>query len=210
MDNETKIHLSSFETELLNNAEWILTKNNILKKTQSILERLQENISDYTALHRHLFPSQVIAISPKVSKGENYKGLPWLMLDYPRYFGKEGPSSDQANIFAIRTMFWWANFFSTTLHLSGIYKQEYHPAIIHHYEDLCKNEYYYCVSSDQWHHHFEKENYLRLNEFTKNEFIELMREKPFIKLSRRFLLTEWENAIKLLSEEFVRIVGYLG
>jgi hypothetical protein len=210
MDNEPKIRLSSFETELLNNSEWILTKNNILKKTQSVLERVQENISDYTALHRQMFPPQVIAISPKISKGENYKGLPWLMLDYPRYFGKEGSSLGQANIFAIRTMFWWANFFSTTLHLSGIFKQEYHLAIIRHYEDLCKNEYYCCVSSDQWQHHFEKENYRRLNELTQNEFIELIREKAFIKLSRRFPLTEWDNAIKLLSEEFVRIAGYLG
>jgi hypothetical protein len=210
MDNETKIHLSSLEMELINNSDWILTKNNILKKTQSILERVQENVYDYAALHRHLFPSQVMAISPKVSKGENYKGLPWLMLDYPRYFGKEGTSPDKANIFAIRTMFWWANFFSTTLHLSGIYKEEYQTAITRHYKDLCKNEYYCCVSTDQWHHHFEKENYRRMDEFTKNEFNDFVREKPFIKLSRRFLLTEWGKAIKLLSEEFVRIAGYLG
>ena len=65
--------------------------------------------------------------SPKISKGENYKGLPWLVLDYPRYFNKE-------DIFAIRTLFWWGNFFSITLHISGKYKMRYEKKIIDSFE----------------------------------------------------------------------------
>jgi len=38
------------------------------------------------------------AIAPKISKGENYEGLPWVILDFPRYFDKE-------NVFAIRCFF---------------------------------------------------------------------------------------------------------
>src|SRR5437762_6528899 len=135
MDNLPKIQLSPLEFELMNNSEWILTKNNILKKTQRLLEQVRQNILDYTRLHPDLFPGQVTTVSPKISKGENYRGLPWFMLDYPRYFDKD-------NIFAIRAMFWWGNFFSTTLHLSGIYKEKYYRAIVDRYEDLCKNEFY--------------------------------------------------------------------
>ena len=151
MDDQTKIHLSPYEAGLLSNSEWILTKNTIIKKAKWLLEEVQQNIFDYTRLQSTIFPKEVITISPKISKGENYKGLPWLMLDYPRYFDKE-------NIFAIRIMFWWGNFFSTTLHLSGHYKQKYHQAIIHSYEDLHKNEFYLCINDEQWDHHFEKEN----------------------------------------------------
>src|SRR5205085_6252317 len=100
MSVETKIQLSDFEKELLNNSEWILTKNNVIKKAQQLLGHVQENVSDYTNANAKIFPAEVAAISPKISKGENYLGLPWLMLDYPRYFDKE-------NIFAIRAMFWW-------------------------------------------------------------------------------------------------------
>ena len=40
-------------------------------------------------------PAEMLFHSPKISKGENYKGLPYVMLDYPRCFGK-------TDIFAIR------------------------------------------------------------------------------------------------------------
>jgi len=202
MDNETKIHLSAFEMNLLTDSNWILTKNNIIKKAQRLLEEVQYNILDYTKLHPNLFPGEVVAISPKISRGENYKGLPWLMLDYPRFFDKE-------NIFAIRTMLWWGNFFSTTLHLSGKYKKEYSGSITLAHQSLFKDQFYICINEYQWHHHFEQENYLTVNNFTQTEFIELIRKRDFVKLASKFSLYEWDNAITLLSENFVRIAGWL-
>ena len=203
MDDQTKIHLSPYEAGLLSNSEWILTKNTIIKKAKWLMEEVQQNIFDYTRLQSTIFPKEVITISPKISKGENYKGLPWLMLDYPRYFDKE-------NIFAIRIMFWWGNFFSTTLHLSGACKQKYCDSIIKSYEELCKNEFYYCINDNQWNHHFEKTNYLPVKAFSSEEFPERVNERSFIKLSCKFPLTEWSDAIKLLSENFARIANWLG
>src|SRR5437762_9288085 len=203
MDMEPKIQLSSFEMDLLNNSEWILTKNTIVKKAQRLLEQVQGNIYDHTKLNPGVFPTEVITISPKISKGENYLGLPWLMLDYPRYFDKE-------NIFAIRIMFWWGNFFSTTLHLSGHYKQKYHQAIIHSYEDLHKNEFYLCINDEQWDHHFEKENYLSVKSFTAEGFGDEVQKKSFIKLSCKLSFSQWNDAVRLLSESFTKITGWLG
>ena len=202
MDNETKIHLSAFEMNLLTDSNWILTKNNIIKKGQRLLEEVQYNILDYTKLRPNLFPAEVVAISPKISRGENYNGLPWLMLDYPRFFDKE-------DIFAIRTMLWWGNFFSTTLHLSGKYKKEYSDSIKLAHQSLCKDQFYICINEHQWHHHFEQENYLPVNNFTQTEFIELIRKRDFVKLASKFSLDEWDNAITLLSGNFVRIVDWL-
>ena len=130
MSDQTKIQLSPFESQLVNNSEWILTKNLIIKKAQQLLEEVQESIWRYTTVSRVNLPGEVTAISPKISKGENYHGLPWLTLDYPRYFQKE-------KVFAIRTMFWWGNFFSTTIHLSGQYKERYASAIAASDEALC-------------------------------------------------------------------------
>jgi hypothetical protein len=202
MDNETKIHLSPFEMDLVTDPKWILTKNNILKKVQRLLESVQENMLDYTALHRELFSPEILASPPKISKGENYNGLPWRILDYPRYFNKE-------NIFAIRTLFWWGNFFSTTLHLSGKYKREHQIAISAFHKELCKNQFYICIHEEQWHHHFEKGNYLPVKDFTENTFHDLIKERPFIKLSCQCSFSDWDIAIKLLSENFVRITKWL-
>lgn len=202
MHNETKIQLSPFEMDLLNNSEWILTKNVIVKKAQYLLEQVQQNVFDYTKAHAGVLPKEVINISPKISKGENYKGLPWLMLDYPRYFDKE-------NIFAIRTMFWWGHFFSVTLHLSGRYKNQYSDAILSAYHELCDKNFYSCIHEEQWHHHFEEENYKAVKEFTQSEFDDHIRYRTFIKLSIPISFSEWENAIKSLPENFERIIEWL-
>ncbi len=203
MNEQTKIQLSPFEMDLLNNSEWILTKNLIIKKAQRLLEEVQENIWQHAKGSSVNFPSEVIVISPKISKGENYKGLPWLILDYPRYFKKE-------KVFAIRTMFWWGNFFSTTLHLSGEYKKRYSCSIVQSYEALCENEFFTCIHDEQWHHHFEKENYLPVKNFTAGDFADHVGARSFIKLSCRLSFLKWNDAPKLLSESFIRITNWLG
>jgi hypothetical protein len=202
MSLQTKIQLSILEAELLHNSEWILTKNNIIKKAQQLLGAVQENIFDYTNANAAIFPEEVFAIAAKISKGENYLGLPWLILDYPRYFDKE-------NIFAIRTMFWWGNFFSTTLHLSGKYKERYTKNMIGNYEALKKGQFYTCVNEDQWHHHLEKENYKQVKEFSAGDFENHIRAKPFVKLSKKLSLSCWDDAIQILSGEFVTITKWL-
>lgn len=203
MSDQTKIQLSPFEMDLLSNSDWILTKNLIVKKAQRLLGEVQENILRYTREHSINLPPEVTIISPKISKGENYNGLPWLMLDYPRYFEKE-------KVFAIRTMFWWGNFFSTTLHLSGPYKERYGSAIVHSYEALCKNEFYTCIHHEQWHHHFEKDNYLPVKNFTAADFADNINNRSFIKISCQLPFLEWNSAPGLLSESFIQITKWLG
>ena len=197
-----KIRLSPEEAALVLQSEWILTKNGIVKKARCLLERVQENIIGYSDQHMGIFPKEVIAISPKISKGENYKGLPWLMLDYPRYFDKE-------NFFAIRTMFWWGNFFSTTLHISGKYKERCTATIIQSYDKLSTDQVYTCINPEQWHHHLEKENYLPVTDFSLPEFTEEVQKRSFIKLSKKISLLQWDQAITLLTENFIKITGWL-
>jgi hypothetical protein len=190
--------------DLLNNSEWILTKNLIVKKAQRLAGKSPGNyfwtIFKGSSLS---LPQEVIIISPKISKGENYNGLPWLMLDYPRYFKKE-------KVFAIRTMFLWGNFFSTTLHLSGQYKERYSSVIMQSYEALCENEFFTCINDEQWHHHFEKENYLPVKNFTASDFADHIDTRSFIKLSCQLSFLQWNDAPDLLSESFIRITNWLG
>jgi hypothetical protein len=105
----SKIRLSPSEAALVGNAEIILTKNSILQKTVALLAQLQEEITSQKAL-------PPFSPSAKISKGENYRGLPYAVLDYPRIAGGE-------DLFFIRSMFWWGHFFSSTLQLAGAYKE---------------------------------------------------------------------------------------
>src|SRR3954447_26685572 len=134
MSTQTKIQLSDFEKELLNNSEWILTKNNVIKKAQRLLGHVQENVSDYTDTNLNIFPPGVAAIPPKISKGENYLGLPWLILDYPRISSPE-------RFFFIRSMFWWGHFFSSTLQVGGEYKKTVKVKLQDNLEGLSAKDY---------------------------------------------------------------------
>ena len=114
----TKILLSAEELSLVQDTHWLLTKNNIIEKTKALFGNLAESLVKQTSRYEDHFPQTVHLYSPKVFKGEYYEGLPYVMLDYPRIFGKD-------DVFAIRTFFWWGNFFSITLQLKGSYHQEY-------------------------------------------------------------------------------------
>src|SRR5437762_7300116 len=100
MKDHSKIQLSLFEMDLVNNAGWILTKNGIIQKAKQLLLGLQEKQQVYLQLQSSSISAEVLRPSAKISKGENYHGLPYLILDFPRFF-------EHKDIFAIRTMFWW-------------------------------------------------------------------------------------------------------
>lgn len=187
--NEAKIQLSTSEMELMCNAEIILTKNKILQQIKILLEHLQNAMIEYgEANSKNKKLNNLLAANPKISRGENYTGLPYLILDYPRLF-------DTSNIFTIRTMFWWGNFFSITLHLAGHYKNENLKEIENAYEALLHKQFYVGVNENQWMHHFKEENYLMIKNLSKEEFIHCSREYSHIKLATFFSLKEIDSVI---------------
>jgi|SRR5688572_118905 hypothetical protein len=194
----TKIRLSTEEKELLLRPDWILTKNSIQKKVWQLLEHLQA--AQQPAMK--MLPEEVRVISGKISRGENYKGLPWLILDQPRYFDKD-------NVFAIRTLFWWGHFFSCTLQLSGRYKEMYEQKIVSGLSLLKEKDFFICVNTDPWEHHFEEENYIAANNLSDTTFKEIVNKNSFIKLSKKISLEDWDKAEDLLLDIFLSYMKML-
>lgn len=188
----TKIRLSSEEKELVMQSGWILTKNRVLKKVWDLLEEMQTAQQDYMI---HL-PEEVRKVNAKISKGENYQGLPWLILDQPRYFNKE-------HVFAIRELFWWGNFFSSTLQLSGNYKTRYEKRILDSLDQLKEQDFYLCVNTDPWQHHFEEGNFEPMRGMSKDKMEEWIMRSGFIKLSKKIPMERWDS----VEDELLEIFG---
>src|SRR5690606_35248150 len=131
---EAKIRLSPAEMDLVNNADIILTKNAIIQKAMHLLGALQEKQQSWVKANMAGFGR---GSSPKISKGENYRGLPYLVLDYPRIFDTEA-------LFMVRSMFWWGNFFSITLHATGHFANALSEKFVLQYSQLKEREYHYC------------------------------------------------------------------
>jgi len=197
-----KIRLSAKEMELVTNADWILTKNGIIDKGKTLFGELQEELIAHLKTISPLLPVDVTRIPPKISKGENYNGLPYLILDYPRIFDKQ-------NIFAIRTLFWWGNFFSITLHLGGVHKDEYEKKCILALELFKQHDFYFCINTDEWEHHFDSSNYIPVKDQDIEEWKQHVKEKPFLKMAKKYSLHLWDDAVDKLAADFKILTGML-
>jgi len=197
----TKITLSAKELSLVTNAEWILTKQQIIQKVYLLFSAQIPVIKSVLTTPGLVLPEEAISSVPKIYKGENYLQLPYVMLDYPRCFsGKD--------IFAIRTMFWWGNFFSITLHIAGKYKEILGEKIRSN-EQLASGRLYIGVNEDQWQHHFEENNFLPLCDLSKEEQLSFLGENDFIKLALKFPLQEWNDMPAMLQEGYHEIAAIL-
>jgi len=192
---QTKIQLLPAEMELVSSPEIILTKNAILQKIRSFLEALQIKQLEILKEYASKFPEEVLKTSPKISRGENYKGLPWLVLDNPRHF-------QHNNIFAIRTMFWWGNFFSITLHLSGKYKNDFLGKNSESISMLKKNDFYIYAGQKEWEHDFDPESYKKISAATIDELEKIFSGNNFLKLAIKFPIDSLETIEEKLCRNY--------
>lgn len=197
MNAISKLTLSAEELQLVSNTDFILTKHRIIAKANNLLGEQAAFAQQYTAVVN--LPEAVKQTSPKIAKGENYLQLPWLLLDYPRLF-------DKGNIFAIRTMFWWGNFFSCTLQLGGIYKKQFEIAVAKNICNLPQQLFFICINEDEWQHHFETTNYAPLHSIGTAAAQKIITEKKFIKIACRFSLQQWQQMPQLLQQSFITLL----
>jgi hypothetical protein len=201
MNRFSKLMLSDEELQLVNNPGFILTKRMIIDKVCGLLGALQEDQKTVIENEKHWLPPPVVRSSAKISKGENYLQLPYVLLDHPRCFEAE-------DIFAVRTMFWWGNFFSTSLHLSGKYKEMFQQKITENLGRI-KQEIFICVNENQWQHHFEAGNYVAAKQMPADEIQKVLLEKRFVKLAIKFPLQPWNDIPLLLDGAFKEMIEML-
>lgn len=217
--NSANLQLSPEELRLVSDPGWILTKNSIVAKAVGIMAGLAETYREVWAAGGvaragigaagagAIRPIEVGGIAggglrvepgdPKVSRGENYRGLPWVMLDYPRVFGRE-------DVLAIRTMFLWGHGFNITLHLKGRFQSLYLGVIRERRVALGAAGFFVGVHPDEWRHEHTEEVYQPLRVFEG-----VLGEGGFFKLSAAVGLDRWAEAPELLAGLFTTLVEVL-
>ena len=201
MNNKSKLALSDEELQLVTSSEWILTKRIILDKVDILLGNLAVKQKAIIKKYKSILPIDVVASSAKISKGENYLQLPYRMLDYPRCFTGE-------HVFAVRTMFWWGNFFSVSLLLSGKYKDLFAEKILAKSVEFSK-DLFICVHDNPWQHHFEQTNYIVFYNFEKTQVEDLINQKDFLKIALKFELKQWNNIDSLLKDACNKLISLI-
>jgi hypothetical protein len=172
---DTKLGLSEEELKAITDTTFFLLKHSATKKIMELYGGLEKEMKD--KFSRYKFDVKNLnASSGKIFRGENYRLFPYILLDYPRLFNVN-------SVFAFRTMFWWGNEFSFTLHLQGEALDQYRNLLREKFELLLNKEVYICVNDTPWQYHFGNDNYIllddagsKMNELLDNTFIKLCRK----------------------------------
>ncbi len=202
MTEKTKIAFSAKELQMVSDKEWILTKQLIIEKVCQFFGSMALTMQGLVQNCGNNLPEQATKSNPKISRGENYEGLPYVMLDYPRYFTKE-------STLAIRTLFWWGNFISISLQLSGTIKDSAIQSLIANLIILQQKDYSICVNTDPWKHHFGADNYVPLKNVDATEFAARLYRESFIKIAISIPLQQWDIAPFFLEVHFREMIMLL-
>lgn len=199
MTQVNNFNLTGEELKLAKDQSFILTKLEVIRKVSELfgqLEReLKSNIAEF-----ELEKTGANVSAGKIFRGENYQQFPYVLLDYPRIFNTQ-------TVFAFRSMFWWGNEFSFTLHLQGEAWQLYKENVLRNLKESADEEIYCCINDTPWKYHFNPDNYELLSALKSGSKIDQLAEKPFLKVSKRLSIDQFSDVLsfgkKTMNEFFL-------
>jgi hypothetical protein len=182
----SEFSLTNKEARYLADTDFLRTKADIYRKTDQLLAVTQTCLREYITEQSPAFGPQILTRGGKISRGENYRQLPYHVLDYPRRFSTD-------DVFALRTMVWWGNHLSFTLHLSGHSFSVYRPKLQSGLSKLQQWNWQVCVGTDPWQYIRDDTYYHSAYQWNENEWLEWVENRKFCKFSKFLSLTQWEQ-----------------
>lgn len=186
----------------MRDTDFLRTKVTVSEKVGVLLNQTHQRLKEYVTTEALQFPEGVKARAGKISRGENYQRLPYILLDYPRKFAQD-------DVFALRTMFWWGNFFSITFQLGGVSWQCYRSAILRHTEELRGTMASLCVGDDPWQHHRDPHYYRPLSDMNTDTIYTILKQQNFLKLATFVAIDDWQSVpdmTQLFFQKMIRLI----
>lgn len=152
------------------------------------MEQIRVALLDEIRPQELLAPDTTDFLKGQIAKGENYEGYPYVMLDFPKQFGKE-------SIFTFRTLFWYGHSLIFSVILAGAHLQAYRQKFERHYEGLCKASLYFGIE-DVW--DWREQACVLLTQENKAQLLQL--EQPFLKLMKRTSPTVLSSEQEVINE----------
>ncbi|MBL0342121.1 MAG: hypothetical protein IPP71_15100 [Bacteroidetes bacterium] len=185
---DTKIRFSEAEMAFLTDTSLFEKKRNIINKTIALFGEIEQSFHHLAANYGSVVPEDALKKRGKISRGENYKGLPYVILDHPAVFSKDG-------IFAFRSLMWWGNPFSFTFHISGNFLTDFQVVMANGLKTREFSNTLICINSNQFEHHLGESNYQKLPSFLNSgrTIDELIKQQGFIKIAIAVPLEDIKN-----------------
>lgn len=176
------------EIALLSNPRLFEQKLRATEKLKDLMEQIRTVLLEDIRPHDLLAPSTTDFLKGQIAKGENYEGYPYVMLDFPKQFGKE-------SIFTFRTLFWYGHSLIFSMIVAGTYLQTYRRNFEHHYDGLCEANLYIGVD-DVW--DWRERAAVLLTQENKRQILKL--DLPFLKVMKRLVPAVLRSEQEVLKE----------
>jgi len=176
------------EIALLSNPTFFEQKRNATEKLKRLMEQLRLAFLEEIRPNDLLAPVATDFLKGQIAKGENYEGYPYVMLDFPKHFGKE-------SIFTFRTLFWFGHALIFSVILAGTHLEDYRKKFAGCYERLCEAGVQIGIG-DVW--DWRERASRQLSQENKGELLQL--NQPFLKVMKRFPPAILSNEITVISE----------
>ena len=199
--NEANLMFSPDELNLMQDGEWILTKNKVIRKVCELFGLLSEEMKPLWENTR--FNDLYKVNRAMISKGENFQGLPYVVLDYPGYFRKE-------NIFSIRCLFWWGNYFSITLHLRGEAKEYFANSLREAIPILAKYDFQICAGDDEWIQELNQKDFSPISVADEGYIKSILDAHAFLKISCKIPFQKMDDIRQQLVTHYGILLESLG
>ena len=176
------------ELALLANPRFFEQKLQATEKLKRLMEEIRTAFLEEIHPHELLAPIRTDFLKGQIAKGENYEGYPYVMLDFPKHFGKE-------SIFTFRTLFWFGHALIFSVILAGTHLEDYRKKFAGCYERLCEAGVQIGIG-DVW--DWRERASRQLSQENKGELLQL--NQPFLKVMKRFSPAILSNEITVISE----------
>jgi hypothetical protein len=190
---KSAIKLTKTEFEFASSEQYPLIKQTVIHKMTMAFGELGTQLRETLPVSSPLFANA----SSKITKGENYQGMPWVVVDIPKIAGRD---------FEVlyRTMFWWGRYFSLNALLStNAFDLSNLPQW--HADPALHNALLY-TGDDIWQQNLDDPGFVPLKNIDAEQAATLRQSKPHIRISRKLSFSAI-NELEETALEFYASVG---
>lgn len=161
------------ELALLSNPRFFEQKLQATEKLKGLMEKIRDVFLREIRPDELLAPETTDFAKGQIAKGENYEGYPYVMLDFPKQFGKE-------SIFTFRSLFWYGHSLIFSVILAGTHLETYRRNFARNYERLCEARLHFGIE-DVW--DWRERAAIPITAENKQRILNI--EQPFLKAMKR-------------------------
>lgn len=200
--DQTPPEFTEKELKYFQDTDFLKTKRLIINGFIALFEDIQKDIVQSINDGAFQLPDTLVIKSGKITKGENYKALPFVVLDCPRFFSAD-------HIFAYRTMFWWGNYLSNHFLLKGHYLDRLRESFIDAWPVLKEQAVYLDLSDDPWNHDVATNNFIHISQLEREGFNKILQRPGFLKVVWPAELDQWKSFRQLSLKNFLTVSGII-